>query len=64
MSSLTYYFVLRRENALRDAGKRDEVITGVECVNKCADERNGVFENVEDARKEKGDGWSGFRYTM
>ena len=47
---------------MRDSGKRDEVIRGVE--NKYADERNGVFDTVEDAKREKGDEWSGFRYTL
>ena len=62
ISSLVYLVCLKRENALRDSGKRDEVIRGVE--NKYADERNGVFDTVEDAKREKGDEWSGFKYTL
>ena len=55
--------LLRRENAARDRGERDEVIAGED--NKHADgDRNGRFESVEDARREKGDLWSGFRYTL
>ena len=61
-ASLAYIVVLRRENAARDRGERDEVIVGVE--NKYAREENGTFESVEQARQVKGDGWSGFRYTI
>ena len=32
--------------------------------NKDGDEKNGVFESVDDAKREKGDEWSGFRYTL
>ena len=53
--------LLRRENALRDAGHRDEVINGTD--NKHARGQNGIFASVEEARRDKGDEWSGFRYT-
>ena len=53
---------LSRENRIRDAGGRDEVIEGVD--NKNAHERNGRYKSVEEARIHKGDQWSGFRYTM
>ncbi|TFY71443.1 hypothetical protein EVG20_g1557 [Dentipellis fragilis] len=63
LCSLLYLVLLRRENARRERGERDEVITGDD--NKNADgERNGRFDSVEDARREKGDMWSGFRYTL
>lgn len=62
LSSLLFYFLLKRENASREAGKRDEVIQGVD--NPSADEKNGRFKSVEEARTEKGDEWSGFRYTL
>ncbi|KAA1468266.1 MFS general substrate transporter [Dentipellis sp. KUC8613] len=63
LCSLLYLVLLRRENARRERGERDEVITGED--NKNADgERNGRFDSVEDARREKGDMWSGFRYTL
>jgi hypothetical protein len=61
-SSALYTFLLRRENARRNRGERDEVIEGVE--NKNAHERNGVYATVEEAQKDKGDRWSGFRYTV
>ncbi|KAI1793868.1 MFS general substrate transporter [Ganoderma leucocontextum] len=60
--SLAYYVHLRYENARRERGDRDEVIAGA--ANKHADEKNGQFESVEAARMEKGDQWSGFRYSL
>jgi len=62
LSSLTYIILLRRENKARDRGERDEVIDGFE--NKAANLHNGRYRSVADARREKGDTWSGFRYTM
>ena len=66
LSSLVYFVFLRRENAKREAGERDEVIRGGDGVDsKCVnDERNGVYESGEEAKREKGDEWSGFRYTL
>ncbi|KAF8641172.1 hypothetical protein AX17_000807 [Amanita inopinata Kibby_2008] len=60
--SVLLSILLRRENARRDRGDRDEVIEGID--NAQADERNGIYQSVEEARKEKGDQWSGFRYTL
>ncbi|KAI0067785.1 MFS general substrate transporter [Artomyces pyxidatus] len=62
LCSLAYMLVLRRENEARERGDRDEVIEGVD--NKRADARNGVYASVEHARRDKGDAWSGFRYTL
>jgi hypothetical protein len=62
IASVLYIVVLRRENAAKARGARDEVIAGVD--NKNADPRNGVFESVGEARREKGDAWSGFYYTL
>lgn len=79
VASSTYYFLLRRENARRDRGEREEVIEGVYLERMGADggtekeseaareeraRRNGRFESVEAARTEKGDDWSGYRYTL
>ncbi|KAF9455044.1 MFS general substrate transporter [Macrolepiota fuliginosa MF-IS2] len=61
-SSLIFAFLLRRENRKRDRGERDEVIEGVD--NKHAREYNGRYESVEAAKIDKGDEWSGFRYTI
>ena len=67
---MTYYVLLRRENARRDRGERDEVIEGVFIVNEGAEAReeragrNGRFASVEEAKREKGDLWSGYRYIV
>ena len=62
LSSLIYTVLLRQENKARDRGERDEVIDGFE--NKSADVRNGRYGSIAEARREKGDMWSGFRYTV
>ncbi|KIY63727.1 MFS general substrate transporter [Cylindrobasidium torrendii FP15055 ss-10] len=60
--SLLFFILLKRENAKRDNGERDEVIEGVD--NKNADPKNGTYATVLEARIDKGDEWSGFRYTL
>ncbi|KAF7301835.1 MFS domain-containing protein [Mycena indigotica] len=55
-----FLYLIRKENARRDRGERDEVI-GPETL---ADNGNGRFETVEDAKREKGDNWSGYRYVL
>jgi len=62
MSSVLFAILLRKENARRDRGERDEVIEGIENSN--AHECNGRFKNVDEAKLVKGDEWSGFRYTL
>ena len=71
IASITYYTFLRRENARRDRGERDEVIDGVDGEEKEGVEereerarRNGRFASVAEAKREKGDEWSGYRYTL
>lgn len=54
--------MLRRENKKRDAGARDEIIEGMDSTT--ANVKNGKFKSVDEARAEKGDEWSGFRYTL
>jgi hypothetical protein len=54
--------LLQRENARRDAGERDEEIDGDN--SKSSSSKNGRFASVEEARREKGDMWSGFRYAL
>ncbi|KAH9169899.1 MFS general substrate transporter [Lactarius sanguifluus] len=69
-SSIAFYVLLRRENAARDRGVRDEVIEGVFRENEGAEEReerakrNGQFASVEEAKRGKGDRWSGYRYIL
>jgi len=70
MTTLLVIYVLRAENSRRDRGERDEVILAGEKVDALDEETekrgkaNGVFESVEAARREKGDGWSGYRYHV
>ncbi|GJJ08202.1 hypothetical protein Clacol_002410 [Clathrus columnatus] len=59
---------LHRENKKRQRGERDEIILSenrmLDPEKETRNKRNGVFETVEDARREKGDKWSGFRYHL
>lgn len=61
--SLVYLFLLRAENARRDRGERDEII-GKSDEQDDPREKNGRFDTVEDAKREKGDEWSGYRYFL
>jgi hypothetical protein len=63
ISAVVYRWMLKRENERRERGERDEVIEG---VNEDREDlaKNGRFASVEDAKREKGDGWSGYRYTL
>jgi hypothetical protein len=54
-------YFLRKENARRDRGERDEIIDGDD---EHGYEVNGRYESVEAARIDKGDEWSGFRYVL
>ncbi|KAF9650536.1 MFS general substrate transporter [Thelephora ganbajun] len=69
LTSVVYWLILRTENSRRDRGLRDEIIDGVndngdlETVEKLA-RLNGRFATVEDAKREKGDNWSGYRYVL
>ncbi|KAJ6581658.1 major facilitator superfamily domain-containing protein [Mycena capillaripes] len=57
--------LLKRENARRDRGERDEVIGfGAESEEGGEDNGNGRYATVEDAKREKGDNWSGYRYML
>jgi len=60
ISTLCLRYFLKAENARRDRGERDEIIEGYEG----GLEINGRFASVDEARREKGDKWSGYRYTL
>lgn len=62
VSTTVYYFVLKAENARRDRGERDEIIGDESDEGK--NEKNGRFATVEEAKAEKGDQWSGYRYIL
>ncbi len=61
-ASIVYSIMLRAENARRTRGERDEIIIGVNENKPGTNTKNGTFVNVEDAKREKGDQWSGYRY--
>ncbi|KAH7890872.1 major facilitator superfamily domain-containing protein [Phlebopus sp. FC_14] len=60
ISTLALRYFLKVENARRDRGERDEIIEGRDG----GFEVNGRFASVAEAKREKGDGWSGYRYTL
>ncbi|EJC99322.1 MFS general substrate transporter [Fomitiporia mediterranea MF3/22] len=60
VSSISLHVLLRGENGRRDRGERDEVIG--DAVDGYGDIRNGRYDSVEAAKRDKGDEWSGFRY--
>lgn len=68
-ATLLYLVVLKKENQKRARGERDEIILSELKGSDLQDltERqklNGVFETVDEARRVKGDSWSGFRYHL
>lgn len=66
ISSFVMRLVLKAENARRTRGERDEIIGELGAVGGAADDGKGkpVYESVEAARIDRGDHWSGFRYTL
>ncbi|KAF8632919.1 hypothetical protein AX15_001640 [Amanita polypyramis BW_CC] len=62
VSTIVYYILLMRENARRDRGERDEIIG--DDKGDGGNKKNGRFTSVEEARREKGDEWSGYRYRL
>ena len=60
--SIIYATMLDRENKRRDRGERDEIIIGAECTS--GHEKNGIYNSEDEAKKDKGDAWSKFRYTL
>lgn len=64
LSSTLFIVLLKRENARRDRGERNEYIEDQPETHDPANEKNGRFATVDDAKREKGDEWSGYRYTI
>ncbi|KAF9446901.1 MFS general substrate transporter [Macrolepiota fuliginosa MF-IS2] len=63
VSTTVMLFFLKRENRRRERGDRDEVIgEGVEDEIKA--KKNGKYATISDAKRDKGDSWSGYRYTL
>ncbi|KAI5118001.1 hypothetical protein M0805_008101 [Coniferiporia weirii] len=59
-----FFVLLRKENARRVSGERDEIIIGINDEKGAGNPKNGRYENVEAAKRDKGDEWSGYRYTL
>jgi len=64
ISCTVLFFMLRAENARRARGERNEIIVGVNDTEPGVNPKNGTFECVDDAKREKGDEWSGYTYTL
>jgi len=62
--------LLRSENNRRERGECNEVIwigeKGEEMdeETKRRGEANGIYDSIDEARRNKGDEWSGFRYHL
>lgn len=63
-SNIIMLFFLRRENAARERGERDEIIGDGTVFDEKKAQKNGKFATVSDAKREKGDDWSGYRYVL
>jgi len=63
-TSAIYMLLLKRENARRDRGERNEIIEDQSETNEVRNELNGRYATVEEAKREKGDKWSGYRYRI
>lgn len=62
--SIIYHIYCVRENAARDRGERDEIIDGGVGETSAMDAgKNGRYATVADAKQDKGDEWSGYRYV-
>ncbi|KAL4255960.1 MFS transporter superfamily protein [Pleurotus pulmonarius] len=61
--SVIYRVLLKAENERRDRGERDEII-GDTKTDGPVNEKNGIYPTVEEAKRDKGDSWSGYRYTL
>ncbi|KAF8159420.1 MFS general substrate transporter [Crassisporium funariophilum] len=64
IASTTYLLLLKQENARRDRGERNEIIEDQPETHDPLNEKNGRFATIDAAKREKGDKWSGYRYTV
>lgn len=64
ITTLMFIYLLKRENRLRDEGVRDERILGDEKAGGNGNGSGGTYASVDEARREKGDMWSGYRYIL
>jgi predicted MFS family arabinose efflux permease len=64
IASVAFMILLKRENARRDRGERDEIIENQVETHDPRNEKNGRYATVDEAKKDKGDEWSGYRYVI
>lgn len=64
IATVLYIILLKRENARRDRGERDEIIETQMETHKVHNEKNGRYATVDEVKKDKGDEWSGYRYVI
>ena len=66
ITTLITIVLLRRENARRERGERDEIIRSVTEAGeeKVPVGKGKVYDSVEQVKKERGDAWSGYRYRL
>lgn len=57
-------FYLRRENAKKLSGQRDEIIRGINDKGVPQDGSVKIYESLEEVKKDRGDLWSGYIYTL
>ena len=64
LASVALLIFLKHENARRDRGERDEIIENLVETHDSRNEKNGRYATVDEAKKDKGDEWSGYRYVI
>ncbi|KIJ54472.1 hypothetical protein M422DRAFT_200255 [Sphaerobolus stellatus SS14] len=64
ISSLVAIILLRRENAARERGERDEIIRGVTALTNPKSSDQKIYDSLDQVKSQKGDEWSGYRYTL
>ena len=64
IGTLITIYLLRKENARRARGERDELIKGVTVVGDVPVGKGKVYDSLEQVKMDKGDGWSGYKYTL
>ncbi|KAI3608233.1 mfs transporter, partial [Moniliophthora roreri] len=60
ITSCIYLFFVKQENAKRERGEWNKIIGD----SKTGHEKNGGYNSVADVKREKGDGYSGYCYTI
>ena len=63
-AALMFRTLLSLENARRDRGERNETISRDGSLQDSKSVKNGRYESVEAAQRDKGDEYSGFRYIL